>query len=385
MSGRSLVERSNSGLSRVPREPRVPRSEVLKRLGGALSVEGPGSPLTATISLPLTVESNESEEAPTPGALSQTAPLEEPCGLTPASLKHLKRQRDVLSEEKARLQSEFIEVVKQLKELKQQLPQLKQQLEDAVEEKQRLEIKLADVEKRAEEAEKKNQELEVIVLQRDAEIERLKKALAEQRQLTEELCQAAARKNEEMEKEKQKDLQELRDMLERVKAENQQLRREQLVQAQQHEEMKRNVVVAMAAAEKAMQMHQQHSTQLEVLRAAKLAEAINQKVELHIAVPKVTLTYNNAPPLLISVAAALGEDRLHNFLDKEVFPHFDPLWVRLDGLDHAPDGSSKKAYSSRMLDRLTQAVKTFLARSQGESEGTEKDGGQGCIGGHNVS
>jgi len=26
-----------------------------------------------------------------------------------------------------------------------------------------------------------------------------------------------------------------------------------------------------------MQMHQQHSTQLEVLRAAKLAEAINQK------------------------------------------------------------------------------------------------------------
>ena len=30
--------------------------QVLKRLGGALSVEGPGSPLTATISLPLTVE-----------------------------------------------------------------------------------------------------------------------------------------------------------------------------------------------------------------------------------------------------------------------------------------------------------------------------------------
>jgi len=383
MSGRSIVERSNSGLSRVPREPRVPRSEVLKRLGGSLSVEGPGSPLTATISLPLTVESNESEEAPTPGALSQTA--EEPCGLTPASLKHLKRQRDVLSEEKARLQSEFIEVVKQLKELKQQLPQLKQQVEEALEEKQRLETKLADMEKRAEEAEKKNQELEAMVLQRDAEIDRLKKALAEQRQLTEEVCQAAARKNEEMEKEKQKALQELRDMVERVKAENEQLRREQLAQAQQHEEMKRNVVVAMAAAEKAMQMHQQHSTQLEVLRAAKLAEAINQKVELHIAVPKVTLTYNNAPPLLISVAAALGEDRLHNFLDKEVFPHFDPLWVRLDGLDHAPDGSSKKAYSSRMLDRLTQAVKTFLARSQGESEGTEKDGGQGCIGGHNVS
>ena len=45
---------------------------------------------------------------------------------------------------------------------------------------------------------------------------------------------------------------------------------------------------------------------------------------------------------------------------RQVFPHFDPLWVRLDGLDHAPDGSSKKAYSSRMLDRLTQAREAEL-------------------------
>ncbi|CAJ1351872.1 unnamed protein product, partial [Effrenium voratum] len=105
----------------------------------------------------------------------------------------------------------------------------------------------------------------------------------------------------------------------------------------------------------------------EMLRAAKLAEAINQKVELHIAVPKVTLTYNNAPPLLISVASGL-EGRLQSFLDKEVFPHFEPLWVRLDGLDSAPDGSSKKQYASRMLDRLTQAVKAFLVRSADEKE-----------------
>ena len=36
--------------------------------------------------------------------------------------------------------------------------------------------------------------------------------------------------------------QELRDMVERVKAENEQLRREQLAQAQQHEEMKRRPI-----------------------------------------------------------------------------------------------------------------------------------------------
>ncbi|CAJ1444441.1 unnamed protein product [Effrenium voratum] len=160
---------------------------------------------------------------------------------------------------------------------------------------------------------------------------------------------------------------ELQELVRRLKEENQRLIAEQRQQAQQAEEMKRNVSVAVAAAEKAMQMYQHHSSQLEMLRAAKLAEAINQKVELHIAVPKVTLTYNNAPPLLISVASGL-EGRLQSFLDKEVFPHFEPLWVRLDGLDSAPDGSSKKQYASRMLDRLTQAVKAFLVRSADEKE-----------------
>ena len=42
--------------------------------------------------------------------------------------------------------------------------------------------------------------------------------------------------------EPQRPPQELRDMVERVKAENEQLRREQLAQAQQHEEMKRRPI-----------------------------------------------------------------------------------------------------------------------------------------------
>eukprot|EP00913_Durusdinium_trenchii_P031580 g29572.t1 len=169
-----------------------------------------------------------------------------------------------------------------------------------------------------------------------------------------------------MEKQKEKEMEDGTKLVERLKLENQQQRCDLQAQQEKHAEMKRN---------KAMQMHQQHSAQLEMLRSAKLAEAINQKVELHIAVPKVTLTYNNAPPLLISVAAALGEDRLQKFLDQEVFPHFEPLWVRLDGLDHAPDGSSKKAYSSRRPDGMQ--VKSFLARSQGETEGSPSSGQHG--------
>ncbi|CAK9085831.1 unnamed protein product [Durusdinium trenchii] len=366
MERANSLQRAHSGLARVPRAGAGGRtSDVLKRLGGALSVEGPGSPLTATVSLPLTsLETEPSEEVE----------KEEPCGLTPASLKHLKRQRDALQEDKARLQSELIETAKQLKELRPQVASLKQQLEEALSEHLRLQEALEASEQRASLAERRTEELTEELAHAAAEVERLKAALEEQRKLTQEVCEASGRKNEAMEKQKEKEMEELQQLVERLKLENQQQRCDLQAQQEKHAEMKRNVVVAMAAAEKAMQMHQQHSAQLEMLRSAKLAEAINQKVELHIAVPKVTLTYNNAPPLLISVAAALGEDRLQKFLDQEVFPHFEPLWVRLDGLDHAPDGSSKKAYSSRMLDRLTSAVKSFLARSQGETEGSPSSG-----------
>merc|ERR1719284_1065914 len=100
------------------------------------------------------------------------------------------------------------------------------------------------------------------------------------------------------------------------------------------------------------------------MRVTKLAEAINQKVELHISVPRVTLSYNNAPPLLVSCAAGIFEGRMRDFLEREVFPHFEPLWVRMDDLDQAPDGSSKRAYCTRMLERLTEAIKGFVMKSQ---------------------
>merc|ERR1719162_2335833 len=100
--------------------------------------------------------------------------------------------------------------------------------------------------------------------------------------------------------------------------------------------------MATDAAQKIMALHQATLQRVEALRMAKLAEAIQHMVELHISVPRVTLSYNNAPPLTVSVAAALGEDKISEFLKNEVLCHFEPLWTTLDSLDQAPDGTTKK-------------------------------------------
>ena len=76
------------------------------------------------------------------------------------------------------------------------------------------------------------------------------------------------------------------------------------------------------------------------------------------------MTYYNAPPFVISVAASLSNDRIRDFLDRELFPEFEPLWIAMDGAQCAPDGSSTQAYSSRMLGKLTVAVKAFIEKTR---------------------
>lgn len=100
------------------------------------------------------------------------------------------------------------------------------------------------------------------------------------------------------------------------------------------------------------------------LIGAKLVDAINQRVQLHICVPKTSVTYNNAPPFVANVADGLSPERIKQFLEREVFPHFEPLWARLDGLDLGPDDSSKKTYSRKMLGRLTDAVQAYIRKAQ---------------------
>lgn len=308
--------------------------------------------------------------------VQQPAPVEEPSGLTPASLKHVKRQRDKLAEEKVKLEAELAELLAKMKELKAKVKEQQAELEEAAAREEKLTEELKETQareeserNRADECEKVNAKLEETLAEKEAEIERLRKALEDQRQLTQEVCEAAERRERNSDADAK--VSQLEALVKSLQAEKQKLLEDMKKQEEQQEEMKRNVALAMAAAEKAMAMHAQHAGQVENLRAAKLADAINQKVELHISVPRVTLSYNNAPPLLVSIAETLGEGRIRSFLDKEVFPHFEPLWVRVDNLDKAPDGSSKKAYSTRMLDRLTSAVKEFVLRSQKAEAGDD--------------
>mmetsp|Transcript_32395 Transcript_32395/g.58889 ORF Transcript_32395/g.58889 Transcript_32395/m.58889 type:complete len:435 (-) Transcript_32395:20-1324(-) len=345
------------------------RSSVFQRVGANVSFEPPSTPpQTATPSLGSSAvpsSSPEPEESP-----QAPPPLqEEPSGLTPASLKHLKRQRDALAEEKIRLQAELEELRKQLKQFKEQVKVLEADLAESQKEAAEAKEKAEAEKERADMAEVINIKLEETLAQKEAEIERLRKALEDQRQLTQEVCEAAERRADKS-SESNSRVKELEEELQKLRQENAKLHEDMKAQMRQHEEMGRNVAVAMAAAEKAMAMHAHHNNQVESLRTAKLAEAINQKVELHISVPRVTLSYNNAPPLTVSLATGLGEVKIRSFLDTEVFPHFEPLWVRMDGLDKAPDGSSKRAYATKMLDRLTAAVKAFVMKSQ-DSEGSE--------------
>lgn len=299
-----------------------------------------------------------------------SAQHDEPCGLTPASLKHLKRQRDALAEDKTRLQAELSGVQMQLREQRQRICALEGEVEEFEarvtamrDDVRRACAALEEQRARASELDLQNSGLKRALTEREAEIARLQEAVEQQRLLTKEVCEAAEQRMED----KTEDTSCLRDAQERIRqleAEKEALLLQLRQQAVEHDDMKRSVAGAMAAAEKAIAMHAFHVQRVEQLRAAKLMEAINQKVELHISVPKVTLSYNDAPPLIVSASLGLSEGKIRDFLENGVFPHFEPLWVRLDGLDKAPDGSSKRAYSTKMLDRLTDAVKAFIMKSQ---------------------
>lgn len=326
-------------------------------------------------------ENQPKKEADEASLVTNSAPvqsIDEPCGLTPASLKHLRRQRDVLAEDKKRLEAELLALQRELRELRErvkvaesrateaeakeaevraQVEGLKQTIEEVSDE-------AREQRRRGDRLQDLNARLEEVLAEKEAEIESLRKALLDQKRLTQEEAEAAGQRASD-----NAEADELRRQLQELRNEKEKLLEEARLRIEQQEEMRRNVAIAMAAAEKALSMHSNHAHQVEMLRAAKLADAINQKVELHISVPRVTLSYNNAPPLFVSAATGLAEGRIRKFLDSEVFPNFEPLWVRMDNLDEAPDGSSKRTYSTKMLDRLTQAVKLFVARSQAADAG----------------
>lgn len=292
---------------------------------------------------------------------------EEPVGsgLTVASLKHLRRQRDRLAEEKDRLQADYNSLLEKWKEQKDRITELETSITEANlrEASTREELSQAREDEsrqrcRAIESEDSNRKLQEMVGAKDGKIERLKMAL-------EEKPHAQTAGPISVENPLLKEIEEANKQLEgerdAAKTELQRLR-------QNYEDLQQSAASAMASAEKAMAMHAYHDHLMTSLKGAKLAEAINEKVELHISVPRVTLTYNNAPPLFISAASGLSDARVRDFLNKEIFPKFEPLWIRMDCIDAAPDGSSKRVYCSKMLDKLTEAVKLFVKKSQQADE-----------------
>lgn len=190
---------------------------------------------------------------------------------------------------------------------------------------------------------------EGVLAEREAEVGRLKEALEDQRLLTKEVCEASERQARDHSRES-----DLEEQLRRVRQEKETIQQDLARKAAEQENMMLQFAGAVAAAEKAMVLARNY----EMLRVAKIADAINQKVELHISVPRVTLSYNNAPPLFVSVANGLGDDKIHTFLQTEV---------------RSGDGASKKMYSTRMLDKLTDAIKAFIAKSQ-QADAGEGDG-----------
>jgi hypothetical protein len=282
-------------------------------------------------------------------------------------------------EEKDRLRAELDKSEVVIRELRERIAALEEQLRESAEREEKLNDDLREATEReeaehmrADEAERLNARLEESLATKEAEVARLRQSLDDQLLLTKEVCEAAERSTNEARAAaaSAEDVERLRAQVQKLTEERDTLHKEREVQDQEYAEMKQRTGLAMAAAEKAMTMHAVHLQRVEQLRVAKLAEAIQNKVELHISVPRVTLTYNNAPPLQVSTASGLDDSRIKEFLDNEVFSHFEPLWITLDELDRAPDGSTKKAYSTRMLERLTEAVKGFVEKSQkSDSEG----------------
>lgn len=295
-------------------------------------------------------DTNEKEIAePSPSASFDglRLPDDGPCGLTPASLKHLRRQKENLLEDKIRLQAEIESLRSQLRDQKDRVSALEAEAQELRNEAQA-------AREQAKGLEVTNSKLEESLAHREAEVARLREALDDALRRAEAQSQGAS----------SSELTAANLRVRQLEVEKQALLQELSKKNGEQDDMRVAVLAAMAASEKAMAMHSANLQIIEQMRAAKLSEAINNKVELHISVPRVSLSYNHAPPLMISTASAFGETQIRDFLAKEVFPHFEPLWVTMDGLDKAPDGSCKRTYSTKMLDRLADAVKAFVVRSQ---------------------
>ncbi|CAE8616539.1 unnamed protein product, partial [Polarella glacialis] len=127
---------------------------------------------------------------------SASLQMEEPCGLTPASLKHVRRQREALAEDKKRLEAELALLRSQMKEHVERVANIQVQLKESEERESDLRKEVGVImekeeaeRNRADKLELLNVKLEETLALREAEIARLRKALEDQRALTQEVCE----------------------------------------------------------------------------------------------------------------------------------------------------------------------------------------------------
>lgn len=274
-------------------------------------------------------------------------------GLTPASLKHLRRQVDKLAEDRDRLSAEVASLQALLRSEQGRVSSLLSSLSEAEAREAALRQEVDAGREREEAQERRVRELaarsaalEESLSQREAERVALAKALEDQRELTKEVCLAAGRPRPAP-----------AESHEELRLENERLRAE-------IEALRRTMAEVAGVSEKAMLMVAMQADRVNKIRSGALSNAITGSIQLSVSVPRVTLSYNNAPPLEVDLATYLSEDKIRSILDRDVFPHFEQLWSRVDDIDQAPDGTSRQAYSTRMLDTLSQSIKGFVMKAQ---------------------
>lgn len=341
-------------------------AEALPAVSGAASVASLPPPPSPECRRPL-ADGVAGALAPGTDSTAQGPQEFSASGLTPASLKHLRRQAERLAEERDRLNAEVASLQALLRSEQGRVSSLQSSLSEAEARETALRQEVDASREREEAQERRARELaarsaalEESLSQREAERAALAKALEDQRELTKEVCLAADRQRPPP-TEPHEDL----------RPENERLRAE-------IEALRRAMAEVSGAAEKAMLMSAIQMDRVNKIRDGALSDAITGRIQLSVSVPRVTLAYNNAPPLHVDLATYLSQDKIRSILDRDVFPHFEQLWSRVDEIDQAPDGTSKKVYCTRMLDTLSQSIQGFVMKAQSaESAKGEADGPPG--------
>mmetsp|Transcript_121824 Transcript_121824/g.356015 ORF Transcript_121824/g.356015 Transcript_121824/m.356015 type:complete len:530 (-) Transcript_121824:143-1732(-) len=364
-------EGTGTSATRAPR----PRTRRMRCQPSAADLKDAAAPVEAPAEAAL-VEAQPELQPEDPAA----ACPDQPSGLTPASLKHLRRQRDSLATERERLLAEIARLQALAREQQAELEaearrreELQRQLREAQEPGRRE----ADAEAAAQAI---RAPLEEALHSREIEITELRRALEDEQRSSKEArkaaeaAEAAERAGEERlqaELERAaKNVAELEELVEGLREQQLALQKENQRLTQDSDDWQKRAKEAEEARESAVQLHDRYKRDMEKLRPELVTSTIRSKIELHICVPRVALEYPDAPPVIVDMANGLSREHMRKFLQNKVFPQFDPLWMCLDGADRAPDGTNKKAYTARILELLTDRLKEFVDEFRSKMDGS---------------